>query len=293
MKKLLILIIAALVLAGCGGGESETAAETTTPAPGDEVGSLALDPADGTLLIGSSHGTFRLPAGASEPEKLDVNLNAPGKGEGPLLDLVPRFSGPGEVFASGHSRGGTLPENVGMVRSADAGKTWEPVSGIGEIDYHDIEFADDAMLALRVDQPDVQVSRDGGKTFEPQAAPAAARAVDIAVNPGDAAQWAVGTEQGTWISNNSGGSWRQRDTTFGARVAWAAPDKLYSAGLDGKVRLSPDGGRSWNEVGTIGAGPKDFQAGPKGELYAYVAGGKVRSSTDGGATWNDLVTLQG
>ena len=64
-----------------------------------------------------------------------------------------------------------------------------------------------------------------------------------------------------------------------ARVAWAAPDALYSAGLDGKVRLSTDGGKSWNEVGTIGAGPKDFVAGPKGELYAYLPGGKVALPT--------------
>ena len=42
-----------------------------------------------------------------------------------------------------------------------------------------------------------------------------------------------------------------------------APDELYSAGLDGKMRLSADDGKSWNEVGgTIGAGPKDFVAGP-------------------------------
>ena len=118
------------------------------------------------------------------------------------------------------------------------------------------------MIALRVDQPDVQVSSDGGKTFEGVAAPAVARAVDITINPADAKQWAVGTEQGVFLSSNSGGSWRQRETTFGARVAWAAPDALYSAGLDGKVRKSADGGKNWEEVGTIGAGPKDFVARP-------------------------------
>ena len=71
----------------------------------------------------------------------------------------------------------------------------------------------------------------------------------------------------------------------------AAPDALFSAGLDGKVRLSSDGGKSWEELGTIGSGPKDFQAGKNGELYAYVAGGKIRQSKDGGKTWTDLVKL--
>src|SRR5215207_8925617 len=124
-----------------------------------------------------------------------------------------------------------------------------------------------------------------------RAAPAAARAIDITINPGDGNVWAVGTEQGTFLSTNAGGSWRQRDTTSGARVAWAAPDALYSAGRDGKVRRSSDGGKSWEEVGTIGSGPKDFASGPKGELYAYVAGGKIRRSEDGGKTWSDLVSL--
>ena len=141
------------------------------------------------------------------------------------------------------------------------------------------------------DKLDVQISHDGGRTFKAQAAPATARALDIAVNPGDPQQWAVGTEQGTFISANAGGSWRQRDTTSGARVAWVRPDALYSAGLDGKIRLSSDGGRSWREVGTVGAGPKDFTAGPDGNLYAYVPGGKIRRSPDGGRTWADLTEL--
>ena len=56
------------------------------------------------------------------------------------------------------------------------------------------------------------------------------------------------------------------------------------------MRKSSDGGKSWEEVGTIGAGPKDFVAGPDGKLYAYVPGGKIRRSEDGGKTWTDLVT---
>jgi len=231
-----------------------------------------------------------VPVGATAAEPVETEMAAQGK-QGPLNDLVLRFTGPGALIASGHSRGGTLPQNAGLMRSPDAGKTWESISGLGEIDYHDIELAGQQVIALRVDQPDVQVSSDGGKTFKGVAAPAVARAVDITINPADPKQWAVGTEQGVFLSSNSGGSWRQRETTFGARVAWAAPDALYSAGLDGKVRKSADGGKSWEEIGTIGAGPKDLVALPDGKLYAYVPGGKIRRSEDGGKTWTDLVTL--
>jgi photosystem II stability/assembly factor-like uncharacterized protein len=289
----LTLILALCALAGCGGGAgaaSDPGSGVATPRPTTEIGSVDVDPSDGSLLIGSSIGTYRLPAGAEKAEPVASTMAAGGR-SGPLNDLVVRFAGPDDVLASGHSRGGTLPVNIGLVRSADDGRTWEPVSGLDEADYHDLEIAGERIVALRVDKLDVQVSHDGGRTFKEQAAPAAARALDIAVNPGDPEQWAVGTEQGTFISTNSGGSWRQRDTTSGARVAWVRPDALYSAGLDGKVRLSGDGGRSWREVGTVGAGPKDFTAGPDGELYAYVAGGKIRRSTDGGRTWAHLTKL--
>ena len=75
-------------------------------------------------------------------------------------------------------------------------------------------------------------------------------------------------------------------------MSWA-PDALYSAGLDGKIRLSTDEGKSWNEVGgTIGAGPKDFVSAPDGKLYAYLTGGKVSASADGGKTWSELVALR-
>ncbi len=109
--------------------------------------------------------------------------------------------------------------------------------------------------------------------------------------PADPAHWAVSNDQGVFISKNEGGSWRQRDPIFGARIAWGAPDALYSAGKDGKVKRSTDGGVTWGEVGTIGAGPREFIVTPKGELYASVAGGEIRRSTDGGTTWTKVITL--
>jgi hypothetical protein len=281
------------VAAGCGGAATQDgAAATPTIDPTLEVGSLTVDPGDGALLIGSSAGAFRVPAGTAKPAKFTAGLTAPGKGTGPLIDLIMRVAGPDALLASGHSRGGSLPLNIGLVRSGDGGRSWRPVSGIGDADYHDLEVAGPLVVALRIDDPNsVQVSTDGGANFEARAAPSAAAALDITIDPDDAKQWAVGTEQGTFLSTNEGRSWRQRDTTSKARVAWAAADALYSAGLDGKVRRSSDGGKSWNEVGTIGAAPMDFAAGPDGALYAYLSGGKVVHSTDGGRTWKPLVTV--
>lgn len=296
-KRALILTSAAFALAGCGGSSSaeEELPSEPTPDAALEIGSVAINPSDGGLMIGSTSGSFKLPQGSKSAEEFEPSLTAAGKGEGPLIDLVVRYTGRDKLLASGHSKGGTLPLNVGLVSSPDNGASWEAVSGIGEIDYHDIEVSGAMVVALRTDDPNsVQVSNDGGKTFESRAAPAAAAALDVTINPSDPKQWAVGTEQGTWLSSNEGGSWRQRDTTPKAKVSWAGPGKLYSAGLDGKIRLSTDDGKTFSEVGgSIGAGPKDFVAAPDGTtLYAYLVGGTVKQSTDGGVTWSELVALR-
>ena len=135
---------------------------------------------------------------------------------------------------------------LGLVKSTDEGETWEPISGLGEADYHEIEIDGDRILALRYEDPGmIQISSDGGKTWDTREAPSVAAPIDIAVNPGNRDQWAVSTDQGTFISANGGKSWRQWDTTFGPRIAWVKPDALYLAGKDGKVKVSPDAGRTW------------------------------------------------
>ena len=69
------------------------------------------------------------------------------------------------------------------------------------------------------------------------------------------------------------------------------PDALYAAGKDGKVKQSTDSGASWQEVGSIGAGPKELIVSPKGELYASVSGPEIRRSTDGGKSWTKVIAI--
>jgi photosystem II stability/assembly factor-like uncharacterized protein len=236
----------------------------------------------------------RLWPGAKAPETAAGNIRTE-KGSGTLTkDVVARFTPDGTIVASGHSGEATLPAVLGLVKSTDDGETWEPVSGLGEADYHEIEIDGDRILALRYEDPGmIQISSDGGKTWDTREAPSVATPIDIAVNPGNRDQWAVSTDQGTFISANGGKSWRQWDTTAAPRIAWVEPDALYLAGKDGKVKVSPDAGRTWSEAGAIGAGPKELTSSAKGELYASVAGGEIRRSTDGGKTWAKLVTIAG
>ncbi len=307
LKLPALLVVAALT--GCGGEQpAETPAPTSAPtevatAPPEPstpqtggttatpaINSITVDPADGTLMIGSGPTLYRLSPGADAPEPLEGQLSTP-QGEASVSgNLVVRFAGPGDLLASGHPEGGSsLPENLGLIRSRDHGDTWESVAGLGEGDYHELEVVGKTLLAVNAESPDIQVSRDGGRSWEPRTPPAPP--IDVAVDPGDPQRWAVSTEQGIFISNDGGGSWRPRDTTFGARLIWPAEDALYSIDRNGKVRVSTDAGKSWDDRGDVGGLPSEVGAGRKGELLVAIVGGKVRRSRDGGKRWETLTTL--
>lgn len=292
-SRSLLLLLVPLLAAACGGSTEDTGTTASATTSGADIGSIAIDPSNGTLLAGSGPTFFRVPTGAKEPEAATGNIKT-SSGEGTLTrDVVVRYAGPGTIIASGHSGEASLPPVLGLVRSTDAGDTWEPVSGLGKADYHELEVSGDRILALRNEDPGmVLFSDDGGKTWESREAPSAAAPIDVAADPGNPSVWAVSTDQGTWISTNEGKTWRQRETTFGARIAWGASDALFSAGKDGKVKRSRDGGKTFEDVGMIGAGPKELIVGPKGELYASVTGGEIRRSDDGGVTWTKVIALR-
>ena len=298
--------LVAVMLAGCGSEEppapaptsAPTEAATTAPEPSTQSGgtatpainSITVDPDDGTLMIGSGPALYRLAPGDSAPEELTGQLTTP-EGEASVSgNLVVRFAGPGDLLASGHPEGGSsLPENLGLIRSRDHGDTWESVAGLGEGDYHELEVVGDVFIAVNAESPDILVSRDGGRSWESKTPPAPP--IDVVVDPGDPQRWAVSTEEGTFSSSDGGGSWRPRDPSFGARLIWPASDALYSIDRNGKVRVSPDAGRSWRDRGDVGGLPSEVAAGRKNELLVAVVGGKVRRSTDGGARWDTFTTL--
>lgn len=292
LRFALPLLLLAFAACGGDGDPEESAAPASATGSGSDIVSIAVDPSDGTLFAGSGQAFYRFPKGATTPEQARGALATP-KGSGTLTkDVVVRVEKPGTIIASGHSGEAALPAVLGMVRSTDKGDTWESISGLGEADYHEIEIVGDRIYALRLEDPGmIQISEDGGKTWDTREAPSVATPIDVAVNPADPKIWAVSSDQGVFVSKNEGRSWRQRDTTFGPRLAWGAPDALYLAGKDGKVKRSADNGDTWQEVGTIGAGPKELIVSPEGALYASVSGPEIRRSTDGGASWEKVISL--
>jgi photosystem II stability/assembly factor-like uncharacterized protein len=304
----LLAVVVVLAIAGCGGDDPpEAAAPTSTPTPNPTIeadpaepgsaanafiGSLAVDPADGTLMIGTGLGLFRAEQGASKAERVTGELTTPD-GAGPVSsNLVIRYAGPGELLGSGHPEGGgtALPENLGLIRSGDAGDTWEPVSQLGESDFHILQARGDRVVAVRVDETDIQISGDGGASFASRTPPD--MPLDVAFDPEAPERMVVATQQGTFSSSDDGNSWRPRDPSPSEQLAWGKPGALYRSDPGGTIKVSADGGATWKDRGSVGVPVNELAVDEEGTLYASVAGGEVHRSTDGGATWKRLLRLE-
>jgi hypothetical protein len=300
-------VIVVLALAGCGDEAEEPVATappaatpevtapptgTSAPPPDDggstaspAINSVTVDPGDGTIMVGAGPALYRVEPGKKEGEEVIGQVDG-GTVSG---NLVVRFAGPNDLLASGHPKAGDLPENIGLMRSKDHGDTWTIDPAVAEADYHELELFGKQLIAVAVESPEIKVSRDGGRSWETRTPPDPP--IDVVVNPKDPDHWAVSTEQGTFVSTNGGQSWRPRDTTFGARLIWPSEDSLFSIDRNGMIRVSKDGGSSFEDVGEVGGLPSEVASGRKNELLVAVIGGKVKRSRDGGKSWSVAATL--
>ena len=297
MRRWVALGLLAVALGGCGGDDGASADDAAdglavpwVDPDGDPpiIGSLTVNPADSTLYMATNTGLFRIPDGASEPEKITGALKTPD-GDGKVSEsLVVRFSGPDELLGSGHPAAGeALPPALGLIRSEDAGKTWSSVSELGTADFHAIEPAGDDIVAALFQQAQVLVSGDGGKSWETKAAPMPL--VNLEVDPDDPQRWIGATDRGIFISTDGGGTWRQQDPTPNVRFAWADSGELYRVDPGGPVKVSTDGGENWEDRGSTGGEPQAMTAGEDGKVYVALIDGTLKVSDDGGETFTDQI----
>lgn len=296
-RGIVLALALAAVLAGCGGsdGGSDATAEESLRTPwvdpdGDPpyIGALSANPADGALFLASNTGLFRIDANGGEPVKVTGVLRTPD-GEGKVSEaLVVHFTGPDELLGSGHpSAGASLPPALGLIRSADAGKTWEPVSELGTADFHALALSGRTLVAPMFGQAQIFVSRNRGRSWETRVAPLPL--VDLAVDPDDAKRWVASSDQGVFTSGDEGKTWRQRDPTPNARLAWKGGEELYRIDPGGPVKVSADGGETWKDRGDAGGEPQALSVDGEGVLYVASLDGTVERSGDGGAAWEVVV----
>lgn len=270
LRTACVLGVGAVLLAGCGTGESSvestsTSAQVQGPQPAaapnwtitrtavaglrSHVHTL-MARRDGTLLAGAHDGLYSVPATGKATRSSDQAFDVMGLARAEGTTLV----------ASGHpAPEGPGPNPLGLVSSDDGGRTWRTVSLAGEADLHLIAAHDRRIVAH--DGRQLISSSDGGSTW---------RAVPATATPpppeGTGIESLSVDARNVWLT--AGGKlYRSSDgTTFTAdpaaprlRATSIAPDgSLWGLAEDGMLWVRSRSG-AWQHTATLG--PVDGFAG--------------------------------
>ena len=278
---LAVSIAACLVVMACGDDEETGPAGESPPAISDagpiHVHGLGVNPADGALFVATHTGLFRAPPGEMRARRVADRFQD---------TMGFTVTGPDRFLGSGHPDGREgLPPFLGLIRSTDAGRTWQPVSLLGERDFHVLEAAGPHVYGYGSDfesrQASLLVSEDGGRSWEERTPPEPL--LSLAIDPADAERVVVSGEDGIHVSTDAGRGWRPLGDTPGM-LAWPEPDALFVVRFDGRVARSSDAGRSWTDVGAVDGQPAAFES-ADGDLYVALHDGTVLRSRNGGRSW--------
>lgn len=298
MKKLLLLSLAALVVAGCG------ASSTVEPGPAPEelsdrlvdfsqkppfVNALDLDPVTGDFMLTTNKGFWRINPKTKDVKQVKGTIEANGKKDtvGTFLEL--EAVGEGTLLGSGHPDSqDTLPQFLGFLQSDDNGESWRVVSRLGDADLHKIVQIHDRVYAWDAVLNAMLISTDGGKTFEERFTPPGL-VIDFVIDPEDPEYIVAATEDILYRSEDAGERWRQLDLGEGIRLAWPEGGPIVRAEKDGTISASEDRGATFRPVGKVEGEPYKFETTDDPQhLYLALSDGTILETTDGGKTWKDF-----
>jgi len=280
----LFLVLAAAIAVGCGnGGEksdpealSGTGVKTNDPGP-IHVHGLGINPADKSLFIATHTGLFRAAPG-------EENANRVGDRFQDTMGFT--ISGPDRFLGSGHPDGrDRLPPFLGLIRSANAGESWDPISLLGKSDFHVLEARGTRVYGFGSDfdtrKEQLLVSDDGGREWRKGELPESL--IALAIDPQDPDQIIASGPAGLHRSEDAARNWERFEGPPGL-VGWHQDGRLYSIGADGSVNASDSDGGSWRTVGQIDGQPAAFEV-EGDDLYVALHDGTIKRSDDNGRTW--------
>jgi hypothetical protein len=273
-----VCALIALAPLACG-GESNEASERrpVIEDPGPvHVHGLGVNPTDGALFVATHTGLFR--AGPDERRARRVA----GRYQDTMGFTV---TGPDRFLGSGHPDGREdLPPFLGLIRSTDAGRTWDPVSLLGKRDFHVLEAVGQRIYGYGSDfeskEAGLLVSDNGGRRWQERTPPEPL--ISLAIDPEDSDHLVASGEHGTYSSTDGARTWRPLGEDPGF-FAWTRRS-LCRIGSGGDVSCSSDDGGSWQRTGAIGGQAAAFDSAGD-ELYVALHDGTVKRSADDGESW--------
>ncbi|GHF21882.1 hypothetical protein GCM10018789_59900 [Streptomyces werraensis] len=278
-RALILLAAAGLLLAACSATDTTagTGQGRAVPDPGTgHLHGLGIDPADGAVYAAGHHGVFRLDGGKA--------TRVAGRYQDTMGFTV---TGPSTFLASGHPAPADpearLP-HLGLIRSTDAGRTWQTLSAEGEADFHSLVQAGDVLYGFDSQSGRVWASTDAGRSWDRRAK---AEALDLAAHP--ASVTTVWAATGTGLERSTDGGRTFRPVSSAPRlvaVEEPEPGSLVALTADGRV-LTGRGDGPWTQLGRLPEGGEAtvLTAVSMQRLLAADSTDAVYESADGGRTW--------
>ncbi|WP_407667587.1 F510_1955 family glycosylhydrolase [Mycolicibacterium arseniciresistens] len=266
---------AALVVA-CSGPVEDTPAVV----PGmTHIHGLGINPSDQRLYVATHYGLFRI-----------AEDDAPQRVGDSMQDFMGfTVTGADEFLASGHPDPADRqqPPHLGLIRTTDAGKTWESVSLKGSADFHALEYRHGRVYGLDSQSGAVMVS-DDLTSWQARTDVAAA---DLAASPANPHEVLATTREGLLRSTDGASTF---STVIGAPqltlVSWPDSGPLIGTDAGGKLHASTDGGQTWQPRSAVASRPQALLAAGGGQVYV-ATDDAIYASEDDGTSVRILTTV--
>ncbi len=284
-RPLLLALSCALLLAGCGdqgaGVKPDQPSFTTEDAGPIHVHGLGINPRNGSLFIATHTGMFKANEGQTKAQRVGENYQD---------TMGFTVVGPDRFLGSGHPDvRDKLPAFLGLIRSENAGRSWQPVSLLGKRDFHVLEASGSHVYGYGSDfetrEQGFLVSEDDGKSWQERRVPEPL--ISLAIDPADPRRLVASGERAVFRSEDAGRTWTAMDAPAGL-LAWT--DRVVTVDAGGTVHAAQRVGEQASSIGSIDGQPAALESGPDDDLYVALHDGTVKRSEDGGHTWTVRAT---
>jgi len=276
-RWLAVALLVVVVVAGCSPDRPAPPSQAVAEDPGVvHVHGLGINPRNGGLYAATHTGLFAIGDGTATrvTERLQDTMG---------FTVV----GPDHFLGSGHpdfrDKQLTVPNKrplLGLVESRDAGRSWQPLSLLGEADFHALEVAHGLVYGYDATGQRFMVTSDR-RSWQMRST---VELVGFAVSPTDPNLVVGTTGRRLQRSADGGRTWQPLQGPGLLVLDWADQAGLWGVAADGQVWHSRDAAGTWQRPGRVGGQPEALLA-DQGRLYAAVAELGIISSADGGRTW--------
>jgi photosystem II stability/assembly factor-like uncharacterized protein len=239
------------------------------------VHGLGIDPTDGTLMVATHHGVYRLADDGSVAQL------------GPVQDTMGfTVVGAAHFLGSGHpGEDDGRPGLLGLIESTNGAASWKDVSLSGQVDFHALAYAHDQVYGWDATSGRFMVSTDRQEWLTRSTL----QLFGFTVDPKNADHIVATTPDGVQASADGGRSWQPvAEAPALVLVAWDANSGLWGLGADGTAFHTDDPDAPWQQAGALEGQPQALLAAGD-TLYAAASDEAdittLYRSTDAGRTW--------